>query len=142
MKENTARLSAGLTPRVQKQRIDLTPGRWHRRPYLLLLALLIFVAATLAGCGEKGPDIKVGGKQFSEQFIMAEMFKILIEDQTDLTVEVTTGLAPKVIDDAIKNTEDVDLYLEYTGTGLINLGMELSSDATEVYDTVAGIYEE
>lgn len=107
----------------------------------LLLGLLLLAVAVLAGCGSKGPDLKVGGKQFSEQFIMAEMFKILIEDKTDLTVQVQTGLTPKVIDDAIKNTEDVDLYLEYTGTGLINMGKELSSDATAVYDTVKTLYD-
>jgi glycine betaine/choline ABC-type transport system substrate-binding protein len=109
----------------------------------ILIMVAIMLVSSLTGCGPKGPDIRIGGKQFSEQFIMAEMLGILIEENTDLTVEVKTGLTPKVIDDAIKSTDDIDLYLEYTGTGLINMGVELKGgDLAETYETVKKLYDE
>jgi glycine betaine/choline ABC-type transport system substrate-binding protein len=109
----------------------------------VLIMVAIMLVSSLTGCGPKGPDIRIGGKQFSEQFIMAEMLGILIEENTDLTVEVKTGLTPKVIDDAIKSTDDIDLYLEYTGTGLINMGVELKGGSlSETYETVKKLYDE
>jgi glycine betaine/choline ABC-type transport system substrate-binding protein len=115
----------------------------RKRITAFIIALIgILLVPGLSGCNKKGPDIRIGGKQFSEQFIMAEMLGILIEENTDLTVEVQTGLTPKVIDDAIKKSGDIDLYLEYTGTGLINLGMELGGDSAEVYEKVKKVYDE
>jgi glycine betaine/choline ABC-type transport system substrate-binding protein len=70
------------------------------------------------------------------------MIGILIEENTDLTVSVQTGLAPKIIADAIISTDDIDMYLEYTGTGLITLGEELSTDPKQVYDTVKKLFDE
>jgi len=110
-----------------------------KRKWLSAMGLLIigvFLATSLIGCGgPKEPDIKIGGKNFSEQFIMAEMFRILIEENTDLTTSVKTNLAGTVIFDAIKSG-DIDLYLEYTGTALTNLGIDPISDPDEVYRIV------
>ena len=67
-----------------------------KRKWLSAMGLLIigvFLATSLIGCGgPKEPDIKIGGKNFSEQFIMAEMFRILIEENTNLTTSVKTNL--------------------------------------------------
>jgi len=65
------------------------------------------------------PDIAIGSKSFSEQYILAEMFTTLIENYTDLTVAVKTGLAgTKVCLDAVTNGE-IDIYPEYTGTAFL-----------------------
>ncbi|MBI3591225.1 MAG: ABC transporter permease/substrate-binding protein [Candidatus Melainabacteria bacterium] len=62
-------------------------------------------------------DIIVGSKNFTEQFILAEIFSILIENYSNLNVELKKGLAgTKICFDALKNGE-IDLYPEYTGTG-------------------------
>lgn len=113
--------------------------RWLAAFVIILIGILL--VSGLSGCGRKGPDVRIGGKNFSEQFIMAEMLGIMIEENTDLTVEVQTNLAASVINDAIKNGS-IDLYLEYTGTGLINLGMEPESDSDKVYDIVKKEYDE
>lgn len=65
------------------------------------------------------PDILVGSKNFTESFILAEMFKIMIENYTDLTVELKMGFGgTKLVFDALDNGE-IDIYPEYTGTGLL-----------------------
>ena len=54
----------------------------------------------------------------TEQFILGEMIKLLIEDNTDLNVEITKGIGGGTsnIHPAIVKG-DFDLYPEYTGTG-------------------------
>lgn len=66
-------------------------------------------------------DIIVGGKKFTEQYILAHIFEILIENTTPLTVDSKTGLGgTKICFEAIRNG-DIDLYAEYTGTGFLVL---------------------
>ena len=75
------------------------------------------------------PDITIGGKNFTEQFILDWMFKTLIENNSSLTVGLQTGLAgTKIVFDALENGE-IDLYPEYTGTGLYVI---LKADSTQV----------
>lgn len=63
--------------------------------------------------------ISMGSKIFSEQYILAEIYKQLIESNTDLTVVSRTGLGgTQICFDALR-TGAIDFYPEYTGTGLL-----------------------
>mgnify|MGYP003604603155 CR=1 FL=1 len=65
--------------------------------------------------------IKIGSKIFGEQYILAEIYKILIEGYTNCKVETKTGLGgTKICFDALMN-DAIDFYPEYTGTGLLVL---------------------
>ena len=65
--------------------------------------------------------IKIGSKIFGEQYILAEIYRMLIEGYTDYKVETKTGLGgTKICFDALMN-DAIDLYPEYTGTGLLVL---------------------
>ena len=64
-------------------------------------------------------DIIIGSKSFTENFLLAEMFKLVIENYTSLTVELKLGFGgTKLLFDAM-NEGHIDLYPEYTGTGLL-----------------------
>ncbi|MEM9831373.1 MAG: ABC transporter permease/substrate-binding protein [Bacteroidota bacterium] len=70
---------------------------------------------------EGNPDLIIGSKAFTENFILAELFTLLIEGQTNLTVELKQGFGgTKLLMDAIINGY-VDIYPEYTGTALLVL---------------------
>jgi osmoprotectant transport system permease protein len=70
--------------------------------------------------GHKG-IIMIGSKIFDEQYILAEIYRMLIEGHTDLDVKTKTGLGgTKICFDALIN-HGIDLYPEYTGTGLMVL---------------------
>ena len=90
----------------------------------LALVMALLGVLFLAGCGtasnesEEGGVIKIATKPMTEQFILGEMLKLLIEENTDLTVEMTKGVGggtsnihPALI------AGEFDLYPEYTGTG-------------------------
>lgn len=65
--------------------------------------------------------IKIGSKIFGEQYILAEIYKMLIEGYTEYKVETKTGLGgTKICFDALMN-DAIDFYPEYTGTGLLVL---------------------
>jgi osmoprotectant transport system permease protein len=69
----------------------------------------------------KGNDgtIRIGSKIFGEQYILANMYRMLIEGNSDLKAETKTGLGgTKICFDALTNDE-IDFYPEYTGTGLL-----------------------
>jgi osmoprotectant transport system permease protein len=70
--------------------------------------------------GSKGV-IRIGSKIFGEQYILAQMYKILISGNTDLSVQTKTGLGgTKICFDALNNNQ-IDFYPEYTGTGFLVL---------------------
>ena len=100
-------------------------------------------AASLAGCGSGGSDktVVMGGKNFTEGFIMAELYSLALED-AGFEVERQYGISTLTLNTAIQEDE-IDVYPEYTGTGLMTvLGLPAMTDAQEVYDTVKAEYEE
>jgi osmoprotectant transport system permease protein len=90
-----------------------------------------------------GETIRIGSKIFGEQYILAEMYKMLIEGNTNYKVETKTGLGgTKICFDALMN-DGIDFYPEYTGTGLLVLLKpseqkikEVSKDSKKTYDFV------
>ena len=85
--------------------------------------------------------IRVGSKDFTENEIVAELYALALED-AGYDVERIFDIAGSVIHTSIVNDE-IDLYPEYTGTGLISiLQLDPVTDPQEVYDTVKKAYEE
>src|SRR5699024_7166582 len=63
----------------------------------------------------------IGGKLQTEQFILAHIYQMLIENYSSHCVGLKTGLAgTKIVFSSLKNDE-IQLYPEYTGTGLLVL---------------------
>jgi osmoprotectant transport system permease protein len=63
--------------------------------------------------------IRIGCKIFGEQYILTEIYRMLIEGNTAFSVETKTGLGgTKICFDALTNNQ-IDLYPEYTGTGFL-----------------------
>lgn len=92
---------------------------------------------------ENGGTIRIGSKIFGEQYILAAMYSILIKGNTHLQVETKTGLGgTKICFDALTNNQ-IDMYPEYTGTGLLvilqspdSVIKKLGNDTKKVYDYV------
>jgi len=71
-----------------------------------------------ARSGNKGV-VRIGSKIFGEQYILLQMYSMLLKGFTDLSVEAKTGLGgTKICFDALTNNQ-IDLYPEYSGTGLL-----------------------
>ena len=86
-----------------------------RKALSVLLAVLLF-AGVFSGCGKKEAGvIRIATKPMTEQFILSEMLAQLIEQDTDLTVEITKGIGGGTtnIHPALLKG-DFDLYPEYT----------------------------
>ncbi len=101
--------------------------------------------ASPIGAGDVSCDvdsITVGSKNFTEQLILGEMYAQILESQ-GIEVERALNLGgTAVAHEALVNGE-IDLYPEYTGTGLLTiLEMETMSDPDEVYEIVRNEYAE
>lgn len=63
--------------------------------------------------------VRIGSKIFGEQYILANIYTMLIKGYTDYDVITKTGLGgTKICFDALNN-DQIDFYPEYTGTGLL-----------------------
>jgi len=81
-----------------------------------------------------GETLVIASKIFTEQYILSAMFAALINGYTNFDTEVKDGLGgTKICFDALRQGE-VDLYPEYTGTGLLVM---LSPDKEQVAELVA-----
>ena len=81
------------------------------------LLCLIIVGGVFFNSQQKD-TIHVATKPMTEQYVLGEMLDILIEQDTDLNVELTQGVGGGTsnIQPAMESGE-FDLYPEYTGTG-------------------------
>ena len=113
------------------------------------LGMTFGMIAGIAGCGnsknagsestteaakkqEAAAPIKIATKPMTEQFILGEMLKLVIEDTTDYSVELTKGIGGGTnnIMPAMESG-DFDLYPEYTSSGYI---MVLKHDSDGISD--------
>ncbi|HYW79132.1 MAG TPA: glycine betaine ABC transporter substrate-binding protein, partial [Thermoguttaceae bacterium] len=106
---------------------------------LVLVALGIYAAfggrSTTANHANK--TIRIGSKNFTEQLILGELMAQMIEAHTDLAVERRFNLAGTMICHQALVAGEIDLYAEYTGTGLVTvLKQPVETDAHQVLNTV------
>lgn len=87
-----------------------------------LWTISLTVAGALAGCGSQGSQgsggdtIKIGAQTYTEPKIMAEMYKLLIEDRTDLKADIVPDLAASaVVVSALKENEIQMASIIYSG---------------------------
>ena len=103
---------------------------------LLFTCLLCLPAAGLA----QERHITVGGKNFTEQYLLPELAKALLE-KNGFQVELKTGLPTNMARKAVL-TGEVDLYYEYTGTAYTVFykkdDPKIMNDPQAVYNWVKG----
>jgi osmoprotectant transport system substrate-binding protein len=98
------------------------------------LALLLLLTLALTGCGGPGrPRLVVGAKNFTEQTVLAELLAQYLESKLGIEVERRVNLGGTLICHEAVKSDQIDLYVEYTGTALTAvLHEDSSSDPVEV----------
>ncbi len=97
-------------------------GAGKRRGKTLAATVAVILCISLVGGAlwhsSRGDTLQIATKPMTEQYVIGEMLKLLIERDTDLTVELTSGVGGGTsnIQPAMESGE-FDLYPEYTGTG-------------------------
>src|SRR5699024_1143088 len=86
--------------------------------------------------GGDGDTIVIGGKLGSEPEILINMYKILIEDETDLNVELEPSLGKTTFLFNDLESGNIDIYPEFTETAITQFLDEtpVSNDKEEVYE--------
>lgn len=103
--------------------------------------LFIITLLTISACGKKEKKITIGHKNFTEQRILGQMASVLIEKSTDYKTEVKELGGTMLVNQALLNG-DIDISLEYTGTGYIYLlGQSELRNPEEVYEYVKNEFE-
>ncbi len=113
-------------------------------------AILLAASVLLAGCGGGSGDsasepIVIGSKPWTEQYILPYILGEYIEGNSEYTVEYKDGLGEVAVLTPALEKGDIDLYVEYTGTGLKDVLKEESvpgQSSEEVLERVREGYEE
>lgn len=108
----------------------------------VIVVFLIF--ATLpAVFGDKKNTITIGSKNYTEQLILGNIYSELVEEHTDLKVNKKLNLGGASVTFNALKSKELDMYVDYTGTILINiLNEDPIKDEKEVYEFVKSSMEE
>lgn len=111
---------------------------------LMLAAGAVVLAGCGSGSGDETDPIVIGGKPWTEQYILPHILGQYIEANSDYTVEYEEGLGEVSILTPALEQGDIDLYVEYTGTGLkdvLKQESEPGQSSEEVLQLVREGYE-
>ncbi|MGU8023576.1 ABC transporter permease/substrate-binding protein [Streptococcus suis] len=112
-----------------------------KKPKTILLALLVTLftvgASYVPMLNFSTKQLVIAGKLGAEPEILINVYKLLIEDRTDIKVEIKPNFGKtSFLYEALKSGS-IDIYPEYTGTItstlLKNSSMDLSTNSDEVY---------
>lgn len=95
----------------------------------------------VTGGPRSGEPIRIGSKNFTEEFILGELYAQALE-ASGFTVERKLNLGATPIAQQALVNDEIDLYPEYTSTGLLEvLKQEPQTDRQAILDTVRSQYE-
>jgi osmoprotectant transport system substrate-binding protein len=104
-------------------------------------ALIAAAALAAAATAADAQTVRVGSKNFTEQFILGEMYAAALE-ANGMKVERKINLGGTLIAHKALTSNEVDLYPEYTGTALNSvLKAPVISDPDAAYKQVKAFYE-
>lgn len=110
---------------------------------LSIVSLLAVIAplSTASGQQHEAVWVAVGSKNFTEQQILGEIVAQVLERSLGARVERRFGLGGTDICHAAMLAGQLDVYVEYSGTALVNvLGREASAGSDEAFRRVARQY--
>ncbi len=106
------------------------------------LAILVLGLGT-PSWSQTNAVVRIGSKNFTEQEILGELVAQLIERNTDLRIQRRFGLGGTDICHAALVSGELDIYVEYTGTALLNvLKHEVINNPDEAFRVVAMAYRD
>ena len=91
------------------------------------------------GGGGNGPTIAVGSKNFTEQYILGNMYSEALEN-AGFNVERSLNLGSEQIADRALQNGEIDLYPEYTGTALVAI-LDYGEEKLENLDSPEATYQ-
>lgn len=99
------------------------------------IALLAFVMIVAPLFSNQDKEIVIAGKLGAEPEILINMYKLLIEEQTDLQVELQPGLGKTSFVFNALHSGSIDIYPEFTGTAISEFLKETANNNNreEVY---------
>lgn len=110
---------------------------------LIYVAIAMMLLTLAFASPAAAQTVRVGSKNFTEQEILGELVAQLIERNTDLTVERRFGLGGTDICHSALLSGELDIYVEYTGTGLLDvLDQQVINDADRAFRVVAREYRQ
>jgi osmoprotectant transport system substrate-binding protein len=110
-----------------------------RASRMLMVSVAAFVAALL-GASSAIAQVRIGSKNFTEQFVVAEIYAQALE-AAGVKVERKLNLGGTLIAHKALEEKQIDLYPEYTGTMLlVVMKAEPMTDQKAVYDKVKADY--
>lgn len=123
-----------------------------QKRFVAIFLAVVMVVALLAGCGgesksgggkeDNKPTITVGSKEFTEQVILGNMLALLLE-KNGYPVDKKLGLGGTMVVAKALEKGEIDVYAEYTGTGLVAILKEnVISNPDECYQFVKEAYKE
>ncbi|WP_430785735.1 ABC transporter permease/substrate-binding protein [Virgibacillus flavescens] len=101
---------------------------------LMVIAILVVTTPFMINGGKKA-DLVIGAKLGTEPSILINMYKLLIEEETNLDVKLEPGLGKTAFVFSALENGSIDMYPEFTGTAIVtHLGEKaVSNDPKEVY---------
>jgi osmoprotectant transport system substrate-binding protein len=109
---------------------------------MFLTVAVILTAAFVAACsGTQQKPVRVGSKDFTEEFIVGNMYALLLEAK-GIPVERKLNLGGTPVLQQALVSDQVDIYPEYTGTGLLTvLKLPSNTNRQQVFNTVRDEYK-
>ncbi len=84
-----------------------------------ILSTLAIASMTFGSVATQADEINVGGKNFTEQLLLAEMTTVLL-NTSGIAAKKVDGMGTTVLRKAMEN-DQIQVYWEYTGTSLVTL---------------------
>lgn len=117
--EKTLNLLSGLITDSVMTDLNYRTDYLHQSPEQVAKDFLVAHKLFRQANNGDGGVVRIGSKIFGEQYILANIYSMLIKGYTNYDVSTKTGLGgTKIVFDALANNQ-IDLYPEYTGTGLL-----------------------
>ena len=109
--------------------------------YLRTIAGIVATTLFALAAPAHAQAVKIGSKNFTEQFVVAEIYAQALE-KAGVEVERRLNLGATLVAHTALTNGEIDLYPEYTGTALAAVVKgDLSGSAKKIYGEVKDYYE-